>query len=65
MGNFSYHVAQLLTMGLEYAERLGAWRLPDRDAWMGTGYKLYSKLIYGAAAVTHSLQKLEGAFQSI
>jgi hypothetical protein len=31
-GDFSYHVAQLLTTGLEYAERLGSWRLPARDA---------------------------------
>ncbi len=64
-GNFSHHVAQLLTMGLEYAERLGAWRLLARDAWMGTCYQLFPKLIYGAAAVTHSPQKLEEAFQSI
>ncbi len=32
---------------------------------MGTHYQLFPKLIYGAAAVTHSLQKLEEAFQSI
>ena len=64
-GNSSYHVAQLLTMGLEYAERLGARRLPARDAWMGTCYQLFLKLIYGAAAVTHSPPKLEEAFQSI
>jgi hypothetical protein len=32
MGNFSYHVAQLLTAGSEYAERLGSRRLPARDA---------------------------------
>jgi hypothetical protein len=36
MGNFSYHVAQLLTTGSEYVERLGSRRLPARDAWMGT-----------------------------
>jgi hypothetical protein len=30
LGNFSYHVAQLLTTGSEYAERLGSWRL-----WQG------------------------------
>jgi hypothetical protein len=65
MGNFSYHVAQLLTMGSEYTERLGAWRLPARDAWMGTCCQLFPKLIYGASAVTHSPQKLEEAFQSI
>ncbi len=64
-GNFSYHVAQLLTMGSEYAERLGAWKLPARDAWMGTCYQLFPKLVYGAAAATHSPQKLEEAFQSI
>jgi hypothetical protein len=65
MGDFSYHVAQLLTMGLEYAERFVAQKLSVRDDWMGTGYQLFPKLIYGAAAVTHSLQKLEEAFQSI
>ncbi len=32
---------------------------------MGTRYQLFPKLIYGAAAVTHSLQKLEDAFKSI
>jgi hypothetical protein len=32
---------------------------------MGTHYQLFPKLIYGAAAVTHSPQKLEGALQSI
>jgi hypothetical protein len=64
-GNFSYHVAQLLTTGLEYAERLGARRLSARDAWMETRYQLFPKLIYGDAAVTHSLQKLDEAFQSI
>jgi hypothetical protein len=37
-GNFSYHVGQLLTIGSEYAERLGSRRLPARDAWMGTRY---------------------------
>jgi hypothetical protein len=65
MGNFSYHVAPLLTTGSEYAERLASWRLPARDAWMGTRYQLFPKLIYGAAAVTHSPQKLEEVFQSI
>ncbi len=65
MGNLSYYVAQLLTMRSEYAERLGSWRLPARDAWMGTNYQLFPKLIYGAAAVTHSPQKLEDVFQSM
>ncbi len=64
-GNFSYHVAQFWTTGSEYAERLGSWRHLARDAWMGTCYQLFPKLIYGAAAVTHSLQKLEDVFQSI
>jgi hypothetical protein len=63
--NFSYHVAQLMTTGSEYVERLGSWRLPARDAWMGTCYQLFPKLIYKAAAVTHSPQKLEEVFQSI
>jgi hypothetical protein len=64
-GNFSYHVAQLLTTGSEYAERLSSRMIPARDAWMGTRYQLFPKLIYGAAAATHSPQKLEHAFQSI
>jgi hypothetical protein len=64
-GNFSYHVAKNLTTGSEYAERLGSRRLPARDAWMGMRYQLFPKLIYGAAAVTHSPQKLEDAFKSI
>jgi hypothetical protein len=59
MGNFSYHVAQLLTTGSQYAERLGS------RAWMGTRYQLFPKLIYGVAAVTHSPQNLEEIFQSI
>ncbi len=52
-------------MGSEYAERLGTRRLLARDAWMGTRYQLFPKLIYRAAAVTHSLQKLEDTFKSI
>ncbi len=64
-GNFAYHVAHTLTTGSEYAERLGTERLLARDAWMGTRYQLFPKLIYGAAAVTHSPQKLEDAFESI
>jgi hypothetical protein len=64
-GNFSYHVAHILTTGSEYAERLGTQRLPARDAWMGTRYQLIPKLVYGAAAVTHLPQKLEDAFKSI
>ena len=53
MGNFSYHVEQILTIGIEYVERLGSRRLPARDAWMGTHYQLLPKLIHGAAAVTN------------
>jgi hypothetical protein len=64
-GDFSYHVAHILTTGSEYVERLGTRRLPARDAWMGTHYQLFPKLIYGAAAVTQSPQKLEDAFESI
>jgi hypothetical protein len=44
-GNFSYHVAQLLNAGSEYAERLGSQRLLARDAWMGTRYQLFPKVI--------------------
>ena len=64
-GNFSYHVAHILTTGSEYAERLGTQRLPARDALMGTHYQVFPKLISGAASVTHSPQKLEDAFKSI
>ncbi len=32
---------------------------------MGTHYQLFPKFIYGAAAVTHSPQKPEDAFESI
>jgi hypothetical protein len=64
-GNFSYHVAHILTTGSDYTERLGTQRLLTRDAWMGTRYQLFPKHIYGAAAVTHSPQKLEDAFESI
>jgi hypothetical protein len=63
--DFSYHVAHILTTGSEYAERLGTQRLLARDAWMGMGYQLFLKLIYGASAATHSPQKLEDAFESI
>jgi hypothetical protein len=62
MGNFSYHVAHILTMGSDYVERLGTQRLLAR---MGMRYQRFPKLIYGAAAVTHSPQKLEDAFESI
>jgi hypothetical protein len=65
LGDFSCHAAQILTMGSEYAERLGSRRLRARDAWMGMRYQLSPKLIYGAAAVTHSPQKLEDVFESI
>jgi hypothetical protein len=64
MGDFSYHVAHILTTGSEYAERLGTQRLPARDALMGMYYQLFPKLIYGAAAFTHSPQKLEDAFKT-
>jgi hypothetical protein len=64
-GDFSYHVTHILITGSENAESLGTRRLPTRDAWMGTRYQLFPKLIYGAAAVTLSPQKLEDAFESI
>jgi hypothetical protein len=32
---------------------------------MSMRYQLFPKLIYGAAAVTHSLQKLDDAYESI
>jgi hypothetical protein len=39
-GAFSYHVAHILTMGSEYAKRLGSRRLLTRDAWIrGSGPK--------------------------
>jgi hypothetical protein len=62
-GNFSYYVAQLLTTGLEYAERLGSRRLLARDAPMGTGYQVFPKLIYRTTAATHPPHKLEEVFQ--
>jgi hypothetical protein len=53
-GDFSYHVAQLLTTRLEHVERLGAWRLSARDAWMGTHYQLFPKLFMGPLqSLTH------------
>ena len=64
-GDFSHHVGQLVLTRIGYAERLNSWKLPARDDWMGTGYQLFPKLIYGAAAVTHSPHKLEKAYQSI
>jgi hypothetical protein len=64
-GDFSYHVAHILTTGSEYADRLGSRRLLARNAWMGMRYQLFPKLIYGAAAVTHSPQKLEDVFEYI
>jgi len=56
-GDFSYHVSQLVETGSEYATQLSARHLPGQDAWMGTRYQLFPKLIYGAAA--------EDAYQSI
>ncbi len=64
-GDFLYHVTQVVATGLEYAKRLKARHLPAQDAWMGTRYQLFPKLIYGAAVVTHSPQALEDAYQSI
>jgi len=64
-GDFSYHVSQLVETGSEYAARLSARHLPARDAWMGTRYQLFPKLINGAAAVTHAPQALKEAYQSI
>jgi hypothetical protein len=64
-GDFAFHVAQCCTVGLECAAKLSACNLPPRDAWMGTRYQLYPKLIYGAVAITHSPKKLEETFQSI
>jgi hypothetical protein len=52
-------------MGLEYAAKLSVHNLPPRDAWMGTRYQLYPKLIYVAVAKTHMPKKLVETFQSI
>jgi hypothetical protein len=65
ISNFSYHVAHILTTRSEYAKRLGSQRLPIRDAWRGKPYQLFPKFTYGAAAVTHSPQKLKDVFKSI
>ena len=64
-GNFTYHVDHLRKTGLEYTSRLEARNPPPMDCWMGTGYQLYPKLIYGAVALTHDPDKLEAAFQSV
>ena len=64
-GDFSHHVSQLVATGAEYADKLWERKLPSRDAWMGTWYQLFPKLIYGAAAVTHPPQKREDTYQSI
>ena len=64
-GDFPHHVGQLVLVRIGFAERLNSQILPDRDAWMGTQYQLFPKLIYGASAVTHSPHKLEKAYQSI
>jgi hypothetical protein len=64
-GNFTFHVGQCQMVGLEYAGKLSARNLPPRDAWMGTRYQLYPKLIYGAVAITHLPKKLVETFQSI
>jgi hypothetical protein len=63
--DFSHHIEQLVSASLACAERLCAWKLPARDAWMETWYQLFPKLIYAVVAVTHSPQKLEDAYQSI
>ena len=64
-GDFTFHVDQVRQKGLEYASRLQCRNLPPRDAWMGTRYQLYPKLIYGAVILTHDPDKLEAAFQAI
>jgi hypothetical protein len=64
-GDFTHHDEHILTTGSEYTKRLGSQRLLARDAWVGTHYQLFPKLIYGAVAVTDSPQKLEDAFKSI
>jgi hypothetical protein len=63
--DFTFHIAQCCMVGLEYAAKLSAHNLPPRDAWMGTRYQLYPKLIHGAVAITHLRKKQEETFQSI
>ena len=64
-GYFTYRVDHPWKTGLEYASRLQPWNPPPRDCWMGTGYQLYPKLIYGAVALMHDPDKLEAAFQLV
>jgi hypothetical protein len=64
-GDFGHHVDHCLTVRFEYAPKLATRNLPPQDAWMGTRYQLYPKLIYGAVTITHSPKKLEETFQSI
>ena len=63
-GDFSHHAGQLVLAGIGYVERLNSRKLPAWDAWMGTRFQLFPKLIYGTVAVTHSHHKLEKAYQS-
>jgi hypothetical protein len=64
-GDFTYHVSQIKQTGMEYASCLQACKPPPRDAWMGTRYQLYPKMIYGAVSFTHDPEKLENAFQLV
>jgi hypothetical protein len=64
-GNFTHHVGQIKMTGMEYASCLQARSLPPRNAWMGTRYQLYPKMIYGAVLFTHNPDKLEEAVQLV
>ena len=45
-GDFTFHVNQIRQTGLEYASRLQSCIPTPCDAWMGTRYQLYPKMIY-------------------
>jgi hypothetical protein len=63
-GDFTYHVSQIKQTGMKYASCLQARTPPPCDAWMGTWYQLYPKMIYGAS-FTHDPEKLDEAFQPV
>jgi hypothetical protein len=64
-GDFTFHVNQIQQSGLEYASCLQSCIPAPHDAWMGTRYQLYPKLIYGAVSFVHNPDKLEDTFQTV
>jgi hypothetical protein len=64
-GYFTYYVTRIKQMGLEYMRCLETCISAPHDAWMGTWYQLYPKMIYGTASFTYYPDKLKEAFQSV